>query len=222
MSQPLQGYGRAQQQYNPQPSSYEQKPYGDFENKTTSNTYYTHQRADRDEDFLPPNDPSNPLSVYLAQLLERVEDLCNEVSHQLYTNSTVIVIAAGLAGGVHYFASQKSPLANAALDATFHGTVAVAKYVGLSFFIKTALTPIHERCTHEIESGFSRTKDRINSHVVSYLTPMALAWIVAYSQGIPVKLGTATLYTMGTFGLMKLLNMGYDYALAKYEERRER
>ncbi|HSX25083.1 MAG TPA: hypothetical protein VLG69_03910, partial [Candidatus Andersenbacteria bacterium] len=125
MSQTTHGYARGQQPYNFQQSSYTQMNEPHLTNA-------------RDGGFPSPNVPSNPLSEYLAQLLEKVEDLCNEVSHQLYTNSAVIVIAAGLAGGVHYFASQKSPLANAALDATFHGTVAVAKYVGLSFFIKTA------------------------------------------------------------------------------------
>ncbi len=177
----------------------------------------------------------SPLSQFLAAFLKSTTELTIGVVHQLYTNSSVIILGAGLAGGVHYFASAHHPLASAALDATFHGSVAVAKYVGLAFFIKTALTPVHEAFTRPAvrhdEYGEGQhvghdhwdpkaapRKDLINSHVVSYLTPIALAWIVAYSQGIPVKLAAATLYTVGTFALMKILDKGYDYALRYYDK----
>jgi hypothetical protein len=228
MSQPTQGF---RQPYNPQGN------YEEYNPENLNKTQYPPQKEFRSEGSLPPNVPSNPLSQFLADFLQSVVDLSTEVGSQLYTNSSVIVIAAGLAGGVHHFASQHSSLANAALDASFHGSVAVAKYVGLSFFIKTALTPIHEGFTkarEEYASSYQKSKPEtvvnektlekrkalINSRVISYLTPMALAWIVAYTRGIPVKLGLATVYTMETFGLMKLLGMGYDYALAKYEKRR--
>jgi hypothetical protein len=188
--------------------------------------YKLHKRIA--ENPLPPNAPSNPLSEFLAEFFSSIVELSIEVTGKLYTNSSVIVIAAGLAGGVHHFASQYNSLASAALDASFHGSVAVAKYVGLSFFIKAALTPIHEKFTDEeatVKSSKStipyqvgKAKDNINSHVVSYLTPMALAWIVAYSRGIPVQLGAATVYTIGTFGLMKVLGMGYDYALTMWTQ----
>jgi hypothetical protein len=213
MSQPTQGF---RQPCNPQGN------YEEYNPENLNKTQYPSQKEFRSEGSLPPNVPSNPLSQFLADFLQSVVDLSTEVGYQLYTNSSVIVIAAGLAGGVHHFASQHSSLANAALDASFHGSVAVAKYVGLSFFIKTALTPIHEGFTKAREEYVSSYKRKalINSRVISYLTPMALAWIVAYTRGIPVKLGLATVYTMETFGLMKLLGMGYDYALAKYEKRR--
>jgi hypothetical protein len=236
MSNPAQGYGQGQQSYNPQasyqPSSYQQDecPNFSFEREDMNKVQSTPLRDLEGVGF--PNVPPNPLSAFLANFLEAVVALSTKVSHQLYTNSSVIVIAAGLAGGVHHFASQHSSLANAALDASFHGSVAVAKYVGLAFIIKTALTPIHKAFTGEVRKNISefyenerispevrRAKDTINSHVISYLTPMALAWIVAYSRGIPVKLGCATLYTIGTFGLMKLLGMGYDYALTKWGQR---
>jgi hypothetical protein len=180
-----------------------------------------------------PDVPSNPLSEFLAEFLEGIVNFSMRVSHELYTNSSVIVLAAGLAGGVHHFASPLSSLANAAMDSSFHGSVAVAKYVGLAFFIKTALTPIHEafapvekqdnvnsRDRKSIDVEIRKAKDFINSHVISYLTPMALAWIVAYTQGIPVKLGIATVYTIGTFGMMKVLSRGYDHALFKWDPRK--
>ncbi len=209
-------------------TQFQQNPYSD---ETSSHRLHEYGKgASRPESYHRgfggegPNNPPNPLSEFLANFLRAVVDLSTAVSLELYTNSSVIVLAAGLAGGVHHFASPLSSLANAAMDASFHGSVAVAKYVGLAFFIKTAQTPIHEAFTqikittsHSEEHNYIQTKakDLINSHVVSYLTPMALAWIVAYTQGIPVRLGFATVYTIGTFGMMKVLSRGYDYALSK-------
>lgn len=243
-------------QYTPQPQSQFQQ-FGSGKSSNT-NTYNrssgnTFEEADggtefhRYEDSSRPESlpqmnfggggfvPPNPLSGFLANFLGAVVELSSKVSHELYTNSSVIVLGAGLAGGVHHFASPLSSLANAALDASFYGSVAVAKYVGLAFFIKTALTPIHETFTREEEKivfGNSRerqsiavevgkVKEFINSHVVSYLTPMALAWIVAYSRDIPVKFAAATVYTMGTFGMMKLLGKGFDFALTKWAQRQQ-
>lgn len=236
--------GRHGQEYSPPQQQYQSQPFDSHTSSKQQSNFQTQQYSAYEEiggpqsfplrgfgnDF--PNIPPNPLSQFLAGFLRSVVDLSINVSHELYTNSSVIVLAAGLAGSVHHFASPLNSLANAAMDAGFHGSVAVAKYVGLAFLIKTALTPIHEAFTcdrtsliansqrsKEIAYEVAKVKVNINSHVVSYLTPMALAWIVAYTKGIPVRLGTATVYTMGTFGIMKLLSRGYDYALTKWGQR---
>jgi hypothetical protein len=158
------------------------------------------------------------LSEYLAELLEDTVKLAIDVGHKLYTQSSVIVLSAGTAAAVHYFASQNHPILKASIDATFHGSVALAKYVGLAFLLKAALTPVHMHFMGGYEkfpSELDERKSYINSHVVRYLTPVALTWIVAYTIGIPVKSVEATLYTLGTFGLMKILDKGYEYALSK-------
>jgi len=257
------------------------------------------------------NTPRNPLAEVLANLLGYSVEFLAKVNQHLYTNSSVIIIASGLAGAIHHLASPHSSFANAALEAGFPGSAAVATYVGLAFFIKTALIPIHEQYTgsqhqsdqrdgmsdrinddipssdmcvglservssarsqphsstfqgtsrpdsstrsqhlsaqrdgtpdqypsssqpssrpsHETSRRERATDDKqrvkqleqkkhlYNSYAVSYLTPMALAWVVSYATGIPVKFANATAYTVGTFGAMKLLGKGYDYALTQYQ-----
>jgi hypothetical protein len=156
---------------------------------------------------LPMESRPNPLAVTLSNLIEESVKLTIDICRQLYTKSSVIILSAGLAGGVHYLACQYSPIASAAIDSSFDGSMALAKYVGLAFLIHVALQPIHQKFTKRNETG------RINAHVVRYLTPMALAWIVAYQHGIPVKFAAATLYTLGTFAAIKLLNKGFESAL---------
>ncbi len=173
--------------------------------------------AARHREFETPhfNPRPNPLSDFLARFLQAVVGHSFETGNQLYTKSSFIILSGAFAGGVHYFASQQNPILSAAIDPSFHGSVALAKYVGLTFLFSTALQPLHKACFERSENP----KEMINSRVVRYLTPMALAWIYAYYHGIPVKLATATLYTAGTIGVMKLLSMGYDYALSQYHAR---
>lgn len=166
--------------------------------------------------------PHNPLAVFLTEFLKNTVEFAYKVGEDFYQNTSVIIIATGLAGGIHQLASPYGSLANAAVNADFHGSVAVAAYVGLSFIIKTALNQVREKFNGNIEyrelkyQNASTLRPLINAHVVSYLTPMTLAWIVAYSLDLPVKYANATLYTLGTFGLMKILDKGYEFALAKF------
>ena len=163
----------------------------------------------------------NPLSEFLAEFLSKTVDLATGVGKSLYNNSSVIIIGAGVAGVTHYYGSG---VLNAAVNPGFEGAVAVAKYVGLAFLIKAALVPIHKAYTNRIHHqeiySVSQRKEWINNHVVSYLTPMALAWIVAYATGLPVKLLEASGYMVGTFVLLKILDKGvYNNALAWHQNR---
>ena len=166
--------------------------------------------------YVPPpmQSPPNPLAEILSRVIQGSLMFTIKISKQLYMNSSVIVLSAGLAGGVHYLASKYSPIASAATDPSFDGSVALAKFVGLASLIQTALKPIHQEFTNHCETE----KKKINAHIVRYLTPIALAWIAAYQHGMPLKFAATTLYTMGTFAAIKLLNMGYEVALELYNQ----
>lgn len=163
----------------------------------------------------------NPLSEFLANFLGETVVLATGVGKSLYNNSSVIIIGASVAGVTHYFGSG---VLDAAVNPGFEGAVAVAKYVGLAFLLKAALEPVHKAYTNHIHhkqiNSVSQRKEWINNRVVSYLTPMALAWIVAYATGLPVKLLEASGYMVGTFVLLKILDKGvYNNALDWHQNR---
>ena len=221
MAQPASGYVQPSAQPNtqrPQQSDYNQAE-DDYTTLDLPPDQYGSQEAGYGHHH--PTLTPNHLSEFLAEFLSKTVDLATGVGKSLYNNSSVIIIGAGVAGVTHYYGSG---VLNAAVNLGFEGAVAVAKYVGLAFLIKAALVPIHKAYTNRIHHqeiySVEQRKVWINNHIVSYLTPMALAWIVAYATGLPVKLLEASGYMVGTFVLLKILDKGvYNNALAWHQNR---
>lgn len=224
-TQSARGYGQpAAQPYTHRPQQgvpYNEASAREEDNPHPDMPYMPAQQRGYQPASVHPTSQPNPLSVFLAKFLGETVDLATGVGKSLYNNSSVIIIGAGVAGVTHYYGSG---VLNAAINPGFEGAVAVAKYVGLAFLLKAALEPVHKAYTNHIHHkeiySVSQRKEWINNRVVSYLTPMALAWIVAYATGLPVKLLEASGYMVGTFVLLKILDKGvYNNALQWHQNR---
>jgi hypothetical protein len=161
----------------------------------------------------------NALTSCLASHLGYLGNLC----YQTIARVTVNLLSSGVALAVQYFGSQFEPRISASAAGGLAAALSVGKFVGLVFLLKNALAPFVDEVLEATEkksmSGQSPMKTKIQDYAIRYLTPMALAVIIAYKKGIPVDAAKGTLYTIGIFGLMKLLDKSYGAALQWYSSR---
>ena len=167
----------------------------------------------------------NALTTYLAESGEYLSNLAKDTCASIVLDLPVIFLTSGIALAVQYFSPQFQPIISASPEPALRGAVAVAKFVGLAFFLQAAIRPYVEGLIHHANIDDRRYSDKtskealqdiIHAHSIRYLTPLALTVILAYKKGLPVDALKGTLYTAGIFGLMKVLNKGYDSALEWY------
>jgi hypothetical protein len=155
----------------------------------------------------------NSLSAYLADILQRSLEPLLYACYNVYKDSSVILLASGIALAVNYFGAPRYPVLAASSDTTLAGSVALAKLIGTTFLFKSALEPFVGQIVYwNRETRQPQlTKTLWHQRATRYFNPLALALIVSYAQGWNVKPLEGTLYSAGLFALMKLLGKGFDY-----------
>lgn len=155
----------------------------------------------------------NSLSAYLADILQRSLEPLLSACYNVYKDSSVILLASGIALAVNYFGAPHYPVLAASSDTTLAGSVALAKLVGTTFLFKSALEPFVGQINYwNRETRQPQlTKTLWHQRATRYFNPLSLALIVSYARGWNVKPLEGTLYSAGLFALMKLLGKGFDY-----------
>ncbi len=168
------------------------------------------------------NAAPNPLTVFLTQGMSTllagatllVAGAVWTVSKTIYHLPT-IALSAGLAIAANELAHRYKPNASASVEPVLAGSFKVALLVGTTFFTKAALN-IFLKASIEHNTKDRKKNDReklLYGTAVKHLCPLTITLIAAHVYGLKVKTLEGALYTLGLFGLIKVLEKGFTYGV---------